>query len=95
MTTNNFYFIFQAHEILALELLTLFVETPTEDSIEVAVAFLKECGQKMRQVSKKGMNAIFDMLRNILHDGQLDKRVIKINKYCQYFHIILHNINNC
>uniref|UniRef100_A0A2H8TTB6 Striatin-3 n=1 Tax=Melanaphis sacchari TaxID=742174 RepID=A0A2H8TTB6_9HEMI len=64
-----------AHEILALELLTLFVETPTEDSIEVAVAFLKECGQKMSQVSKKGMNAIFDMLRNILHDGQLDKRV--------------------
>lgn len=60
---------------MALELLTLFVETPTEDSIEVAVAFLKECGQKMSQVSKKGMNAIFDMLRNILHDGQLDKRV--------------------
>lgn len=60
---------------MALELLTLFVETPTEDSIEVAIAFLKECGQKMSQVSKKGMNAIFDMLRNILHDGQLDKRV--------------------
>lgn len=69
------FILFQAHEILALELLTLFVETPTEDSIEVAVAFLKECGQKMSQVSKKGMNAIFDMLRNILHDGQLDKRV--------------------
>jgi len=94
MTTNNFYFIFQAHEILALELLTLFVETPTEDSIEVAVAFLKECGQKMSQVSKKGMNAIFDMLRNILHDGQLDKRVNKINTY-QYFNIIFYNINNC
>lgn len=71
---------------MALELLTLFVETPTEDSIEVAVAFLKECGQKMSQVSKKGMNAIFDMLRNILHDGQLDKRV---NKYIVYMvHVI-------
>lgn len=67
---------------MALELLTLFVETPTEDSIEVAIAFLKACGQKMSQVSKKGMNAIFDMLRNILHDGQLDKRVS-----------ILYNIN--
>lgn len=65
---------------MALELLTLFVETPTEDSIEVAIAFLKECGQRMSQVSKKGMNAIFDMLRNILHDGQLDKRV---NTYIQ------------
>lgn len=74
---------------MALELLTLFVETPTEDSIEVAIAFLKECGQKMSQVSKKGMNAIFDMLRNILHDGQLDKRV---NKFMYFLLTINMNI---
>ncbi|XP_041979326.1 pre-mRNA-splicing factor CWC22 homolog isoform X2 [Aricia agestis] len=64
-----------AHEILALELLTLLVETPTDDSVEVAIAFLKECGQKLTEVSSKGCNAIFEMLRNILHEGQLDKRV--------------------
>lgn len=64
-----------AHEILALELLTLLVETPTDDSVEVAIAFLKECGQKLTEVSSKGVNAIFGMLRNILHEGQLDKRV--------------------
>ncbi|CAG5048220.1 unnamed protein product [Parnassius apollo] len=64
-----------AHEILALELLTLLVETPTDDSVEVAIAFLKECGQKLTEVSSKGVNAIFEMLRNILHEGQLDKRV--------------------
>lgn len=64
-----------AHEILALELLTLLVETPTDDSVEVAISFLKECGQKLTEVSSKGVNAIFEMLRNILHEGQLDKRV--------------------
>ncbi|KAK0070802.1 hypothetical protein PV325_014046, partial [Microctonus aethiopoides] len=64
-----------AHEILALELLTLLVETPTDDSVEVAIAFLKECGMKLAEVSRKGMEAIFEMLRHILHEGQLDKRV--------------------
>ena len=64
-----------AHEILALEILTLLVETPTDDSIEVAIAFLKECGMKLTEVSRKGIEAIFEMLRNILHEGQLDKRV--------------------
>lgn len=64
-----------AHEILALEVLTLLVETPTDDSIEVAIAFLKEVGQKLTEVSSKGINAIFEMLRNILHEGQLEKRI--------------------
>lgn len=64
-----------SHEILALEILTLLVETPTDDSVEVAIAFLKESGQKLTEVSSKGINAILEMLRNILHEGQLDKRV--------------------
>lgn len=64
-----------AHEILALEILTLLVETPTDDSVEVAIAFLKESGMKLQEVSSKGVNAIFEMLKNILHEGRLDKRV--------------------
>ena len=30
---------------------------------------------KLTEVSRKGIEAIFEMLRNILHEGQLDKRV--------------------
>ncbi|KAJ8958815.1 hypothetical protein NQ318_019575 [Aromia moschata] len=56
-------------EILALEILTLLVETPTDDSVEVAISFLKECGQKLTEVSGA------KMLRNILHEGQLEKRI--------------------
>lgn len=44
-----------AHEILALEILTLLVESPTDDSVEVAISFLKECGQKLSEVSSKGI----------------------------------------
>jgi hypothetical protein len=70
--------LFQAHEIVALEILTLLIEGPTDDSVEVAIAFVKECGMKLLEVSKKGMDAIFEMLRNILHEGQLDKRVSSV-----------------
>lgn len=62
-------------EILALEMLTLLVKVPTDDSVEVAIASLKECGTKLAKVSTKGLEAIFEMLRHILHEGQLDKRV--------------------
>ena len=66
---------FQAYEELALEILLLLMENPTSDSVEVAIAFLKEVVEKLLQVAKKGTMAIQDMLRNILHEGTLDKRV--------------------
>ncbi|XP_023232118.1 pre-mRNA-splicing factor CWC22 homolog isoform X1 [Centruroides sculpturatus] len=64
-----------AHEVLALEILTLLLENPTEDSLEMCVGFLKECGQRLTEVSKAAVNAIFDRLRSILHDAKVDKRV--------------------
>ena len=49
-------FSFQAHEVLALEVLTLLLETPTDDSVEIAVGFLKESGQKLTDVTPRGIN---------------------------------------
>lgn len=46
---------FKAHEVLALEILTLLLETPTDDSVEVAVGFLKESGQKLTEVTPRGV----------------------------------------
>ena len=63
-----------AHEVLSLEILTLLLQTPTDDSVEVAISFLKECGQKLTEVSPRGIHAIFDRLRNVLHESSLDKR---------------------
>lgn len=64
-----------AHEVLALEILTLLLETPTDDSVEVAVGFLKESGQKLTEVTPRGVTAIFERLRNVLHEGKIDIRV--------------------
>ncbi|KAI8496518.1 pre-mRNA-splicing factor cwc22 [Branchiostoma belcheri] len=64
-----------AHELLALEILTLLLENPTDDSVEVAVGFLKDSGQKLGEVSPRGIHAIFERLRSILHEAQIDKRV--------------------
>ncbi|KAL3217623.1 hypothetical protein MRX96_032256 [Rhipicephalus microplus] len=64
-----------AHEVLALEILTLLLGNSTDDSVEVAVAFLKECGMKLTELTPKGVHAIFERLRSILHEASLDKRV--------------------
>ncbi|CAM2100296.1 unnamed protein product [Caretta caretta] len=64
-----------AHEVLCLEMLTLLLERPTDDSIEVAIGFLKECGLKLTEVSPRGINAIFDRLRHVLHESKIDMRV--------------------
>ena len=58
------------------------METPTSDSVEVAIAFLKEVVDKLLEVAKKGTMAIQDMLRNILHEGTLDKRVCDCDWFC-------------
>jgi len=53
---------FQAHEVLALEILTLLLDKPTDDSVEVAIGFLKECGQKLTEVSPRGINGISTLM---------------------------------
>ncbi|CAI9581723.1 unnamed protein product, partial [Staurois parvus] len=64
-----------AHEVLSLEMLTLLLERPTDDSVEVSIGFIKESGLKLTQVSPRGINAIFERMRNILHESEIDKRV--------------------
>ncbi|PKI34750.1 hypothetical protein CRG98_044856 [Punica granatum] len=64
-----------AHEIIALELLTVLLEKPTDDSVEVAVGFVTECGSMLQDVSPKGLHGIFERFRGILHEGEIDKRV--------------------
>eukprot|EP01137_Pigoraptor_chileana_P011365 Opistho-2@62099 len=64
-----------AHEVVALQILTVLLERPTDDSVEVAVGFIKDIGQALTEDSPKGLAAIYDRLRAILHEGQIDKRV--------------------
>lgn len=55
----------QAHEVLCLEMLTLLLERPTDDSVEVAIAFLKECGLKLTEVSPRGINGSLLLFRDV------------------------------
>ncbi|KAJ6219488.1 hypothetical protein RDWZM_005300 [Blomia tropicalis] len=55
------------HELLALEILILLLDNATDDSVEVAIAFVKECGSKLTET-----------LRNILHDAVLGKRMTEV-----------------
>lgn len=65
------------HELLALQILALFLENPSEDSIELACDFMTECGQVLSDITPAGVNAIFERFRGILQDGEVGKR-------CQY-----------
>ncbi|KAH8071590.1 hypothetical protein JL721_4090 [Aureococcus anophagefferens] len=64
-----------AHELVALQLLTVLLDEPTDDSVEIAVNFTKEVGQLLDQVSPAGLLAVFERFRGILHEGAIDKRV--------------------
>ncbi|RZC56458.1 hypothetical protein C5167_015305 [Papaver somniferum] len=64
-----------AHEIIALELLTVLLEKPTDDSVEVAVGFVTECSSLLQDLTPKGLHGIFERFRGILHEGLIDKRV--------------------
>ena len=54
------------HELLALQILALFLENPSEDSIELASDFMIECGQMLNEITPAGVNAIFERFRSIL-----------------------------
>jgi pre-mRNA-splicing factor CWC22 len=64
-----------AHELLALELITLLLAKPTDDSVEVALEFTKDIGHTLHDLSPQGLHSIFERFRGILHEGQIDKRV--------------------
>jgi pre-mRNA-splicing factor CWC22 len=61
--------------LIPLQILALLLDKPTDDGIEVAVNFIKECGQRLSKMSPKPFNGIFSVFRSILHEGTLDKRV--------------------
>lgn len=65
-----------AHDLRALELLALLLlDRPTDGTVEVAVGLARECGAALGESCPRGLDAVFDNLRAILHDGDIDKRI--------------------
>lgn len=63
-----------AHEIIALEILSILLQNPTDDSVELAVAFVKEAGAFLNETSKSAMVGLFDRFREVLHEGTIERR---------------------
>lgn len=63
------------HELVALQLLTLLLENPTDDSVEIAIDFVKECGAALTQITPQGVHGIFERFRGILNESLIDRRV--------------------
>ncbi|KAI9632942.1 MIF4G-domain-containing protein, partial [Dioszegia hungarica] len=74
-----------AHELVALQILLLCLERPTDDSIEVAVGFMREVGFFLAEHSPKANNTVFERFRAVLHEGAISKR-------CQYMIEVLFQV---
>lgn len=64
-----------AHEIVALQILVLLLEKPTDDSVEIAVGFMREVGAFLAEEAPKANNSVYDRFRAVLHEASISKRV--------------------
>ncbi|TFK34887.1 armadillo-type protein [Crucibulum laeve] len=64
-----------AHEIIALQILVLLLERPTDDSIEIAVGFMREVGAFLAENSPKANATVFERFRAVLNEGNISQRV--------------------
>lgn len=62
------------HEVLIAEILLLLLNKPSDDSVEIAVGIMKEVGAFLDDMNPAIGNAIYDQMRNILHEADIDKR---------------------
>ncbi|EJD06246.1 MIF4G-domain-containing protein [Fomitiporia mediterranea MF3/22] len=64
-----------AHEIIALQILVLLLERPTDDSIEIAVGFMREVGAYLAENSPKANASVYERFRAVLNEGTISQRV--------------------
>ncbi|THH21083.1 hypothetical protein EW146_g415 [Bondarzewia mesenterica] len=64
-----------AHEIIALQILFLLLERPTDDSIEIAVGFTREVGAFLAENSPQANSAVFERFRAVLNESKISNRV--------------------
>ncbi|KLO19730.1 MIF4G-domain-containing protein [Schizopora paradoxa] len=64
-----------AHEIIALQILVLLLERPTDDSIEIAVGFMREVGAYLAENAPKANSSVYERFRAVLNEGTISQRV--------------------
>ncbi|PNX54776.1 pre-mRNA-splicing factor cwc22 [Trifolium pratense] len=61
------------HGIIAIEILTVLLEKPSEYSVTTAVRFLVECGSMLQDVLPNKLYGVFDLFCGILYEGRFGK----------------------
>lgn len=64
-----------AHEVVCLQILHLLLEKPTNDSVEIAVGFMRQIGAYLSEFSPAAATGVFERFRAILHEGNVETRV--------------------
>ena len=64
-----------ASPVLALQIISLLLQSPTSDSVQLCARFVRACGAFLQEVSPSGLRAVFERLRSVLHEGLVDLRV--------------------
>lgn len=64
-----------AHEIIALQILVLLLERPTDDSVEIAVGFMRQAGAFLAENSPKANGSVYERFRVVLNEGAISQRV--------------------
>ncbi|KAK4106886.1 MIF4G-domain-containing protein [Parathielavia hyrcaniae] len=59
---------------LAVQILFLLLKRPTDDSVEIAVGFMREVGLFLDEMMPRVANGVFDQFRSILHEADIDRR---------------------
>ena len=62
-------------EMIVLQVVTIFLEKLSSDSVKLCCQMLFECGATLSVVCPKGVFFIFERLRQVLQEGGIDKRV--------------------
>lgn len=62
-------------DLLLLEFLTTCMVDPSDGSIELAVVTLRDCAVLLSEKSPRALEHVFQRLREVLHDGDLSRRV--------------------
>lgn len=77
------YIFSQIHDEVALQILMFILGKPNDDSVELAIAFLKECGECLMEISPEGLNSVFGMLLKILGERIVSSRVGWKRNHCR------------
>ncbi|CRH02810.1 cell cycle control protein, putative [Plasmodium relictum] len=73
------------HEIVGLQLCSLLLQNITNDSVQVCTYFLVDVGQLYMNICRKGLDIIFDRLKDIIQEGKINiKTQYDIEKLWKY-----------